>query len=152
MSSMAMIEVSVARFCQRISAASASRRKAKPRLSARGGGRYAWGDYPFYEAAFLGGRETLRGLPEWRYAGDAMVFGGVEAMVPVGRLPLFLNWRMAAFAFMDAGRVFLDGEDSDRWHSAPGAGISLSGLLYNVRVSYAQGPKGRVYVEFGSPY
>lgn len=122
------------------------------RIGARLGGRYAFGDYPFFESSFLGGRETLRGFPQWRYAGDGMVYGGVEAMVPLMRLPLGLNWRTAVVAFADAGRVFLDGEDSDRWHTAPGVGLSFTALTYNVRLTYAHGPSGRVYLELGSPY
>jgi hypothetical protein len=115
--------------------------------SARGGGRAAWGGYPFHEAAYLGGRGTLRGFPEWRFAGESMVHGTLESGVALGRLPLLLNWRTATFAFVDAGRVFLEGEDSRRWHSAPGVGVQLSALEYSFRLTYAHGPTGRVYVE-----
>jgi hypothetical protein len=122
------------------------------RISARAGGRYAFGDYPFFEASYLGGVETLRGFPQWRYAGDGMVYGGIEAAAPLMRLPIGFNWRTAVFAFVDGGRVFLDGEDSDRWHTAPGVGLSLKALSYHVRLTYAHGPEGRVYLELGSPY
>ncbi len=123
-----------------------------PSVAARIGARYAFGEFPFYEASFLGGLKTLRGFPQWRYAGQGMMYGGAEAMVPIARLPLGLNWQAAAFVFGDAGRVFLEGEESERWHTAPGAGISLTALTYTVRLSYAHGPRGRVYLEVGSPY
>lgn len=122
------------------------------RLAARAGGRYAFGDYPFFESSFLGGIETLRGFPQWRYAGDGMVYGGVEAMAPLMRLPIGFNWRTGVFAFADAGRVFLEDESSSRWHTAPGIGLSLKALTYEVRLTYAHGPKGRMYLELGTPY
>jgi hypothetical protein len=121
------------------------------RILLRGGGEYAWGAYPFFEAAFLGGGETVRGLRRWRYAGDAMMFGGVEGATPLGRFPLLMNWRARAHLFADAGRVFLANESSDTWHWAPGIGLSFSALDYNLSVSYAHGPSGQLHVSTGFP-
>ena len=41
-----------------------------------------WGDYPFFESAFVGGATTVRGLREQRYAGDAAVYGNAELRRP----------------------------------------------------------------------
>jgi hypothetical protein len=116
----------------------------------RGSGRRVWGSFPFFEAAFLGGRQNLRGFPQWRFAGDAMVYGGAELGARIGRLPLIMNWSADPFVFLDAGRVFLEGEPSSRWHSAPGAGIALTAMGFTLRLTYAQGPAARVYLEASS--
>lgn len=121
-------------------------------VGARLGGHYVWGDYPFFGAAYLGGRETLRGLPEYRFAGDAMAYGGAEATTYVGRLPVVANWAVSAFVFADAGRVFYDGEESSVWHMAPGVGLSFDALDLLGRISYAQGPEPRLYFETSAPF
>jgi hemolysin activation/secretion protein len=117
----------------------------------RGGGAYAFGDYPFFEAASLGGGETLRGFPSWRFSGDASLFGSAELVAPVARLPLLMNWKVSGHAFMDVGRVFLDGEQSRIWHSAPGVAVTLSALDYHASVGWAHGNTGRFYLSIGVP-
>jgi hypothetical protein len=115
-------------------------------LLGRVGGHRSWGGYPFHAAAFLGGPGSVRGLPEWRYAGDAMVHGTLEAGAPIGRLPLVLNWAAYGFAFVDGGRVFAAGDESDRWHAAPGAGLELRAFDLALRLTYAHGPAPRIYL------
>lgn len=121
-------------------------------LTGRAGGRYVWGDYPFYEAAYLGGSHNVRGFPEARFAGDGMVWGGAEASAYLFRLPVGVNWRLSTFVFADAGRVFLRGEDSSTWHTAPGVGLTVRALDFSASVSYAQGPDGRLYFEAGQGF
>ena len=48
-------------------------------LAARVGGRKVWGEYPWFEAAFVGGSKSLRGYRKNRFAGDASLYGSVEA-------------------------------------------------------------------------
>src|SRR5690606_24854999 len=55
-------------------------------LAVRAGARAAWGEFPFEQAAFIGGSESLRGYPRQRYAGDAAVYGGVEARTFLTRI------------------------------------------------------------------
>src|SRR5690606_41733703 len=45
-------------------------------LAVRAGGSAALGEYPFQEAAFLGGSGTLRGTPRQRFAGERAVYAG----------------------------------------------------------------------------
>jgi outer membrane translocation and assembly module TamA len=121
-------------------------------VNTRAGAQYVFGDYPFFDAAFLGGIHNVRGFSQWRFAGDGMAYGGADLVARIGHLPLLLNWRLSGFAFVDGGRVFLAGEDSDKWHSAPGVGVTFDALTYTVRVSYAFGPTGRIYLEMGNPF
>lgn len=121
-------------------------------IGGRLGGQYVWGDYPFYNAAYLGGRETLRGYPDARFAGDGMVYGGTELSAYLGRVPFILRWQTSLFGFADAGRVFLEGEESDKWYAAPGAGVEFSAVDFTLRFSYAQGPDPRIYFETVRPF
>lgn len=94
-----------------------------PTLAVRAGGRKLWGAFPYSDAAFLGGSRDLRGLREQRYAGDASVHGSAELRLLIARFFLLFPVDFGALGFTDAGRVFLDGEASDAWHSGAGGGI-----------------------------
>jgi hypothetical protein len=92
-------------------------------LALRAGGKRVFGSYPFYEAAFLGGSSSLRGLPLQRYAGDAALHGGAELFIPVTKAFLLVPGEIGIFGLADVGRVYLDGEDSNRWHKGFGGGL-----------------------------
>jgi hemolysin activation/secretion protein len=95
-------------------------------LHLRAGGKKVWGRYPFHEAAFLGGPDTVRSLRRERYAGDAAVFGNAELRLPLFRFTLLLPIRVGVLGLADAGRVYLDGESSDKWHKGYGGGVFFS--------------------------
>ncbi len=57
----------------------------QPTLAVRAGASRAWGDYPFQEAAYLGGSSTLRGYHSQRFVGDAAIYGNAELRVPLTR-------------------------------------------------------------------
>jgi hypothetical protein len=97
-------------------------------LHLRVGGKKVWGRFPFHEAAFLGGPDTVRALRRQRYAGDAAVFGNAELRLPVARFTVLLPIRFGVLALADAGRVWLEGESSEKWHKGFGAGAWLSFL------------------------
>jgi len=89
----------------------------------RAGAKQLFGTYPFYEAAYLGGAPSLRGLRLQRYAGDAMVHGGADLYIPVTKAFLLVPGEIGVFGLADFGRVYLDGERSDRWHHGFGGGV-----------------------------
>jgi hypothetical protein len=100
----------------------------QPTLALRVGGRKLWGRYPFFEAAMIGGVSTVRLGRVNRYAGDASAYGTAELRIPVAKVMLVLPADLGIFGLADAGRVFLEGETSDKWHSAFGGGLWLSFL------------------------
>lgn len=102
--------------------------KLEPVLAVRIGAKRVWGDYPFHEAAFVGGGETLRGFLPQRFAGDAAAWAGAEMRVFLTRAFVLVPADLGILFLADSGRVFLAGEDSDRWHSAWGGGVWLSVL------------------------
>jgi hypothetical protein len=61
-----------------------------------------------------------------RYAGDASAYGNAELRLGLGRATIVLPTDFGVFGLADVGRVFLEGENSDVWHSAFGGGIWLA--------------------------
>ncbi len=127
-------------------------------LAVRVGGQQNWGRYPFHESAFIGGggffggSQTVRGLRQNRYAGDAAVYGNLEVRTRLGRMTLVLPADIGVFALADVGRVFLDGESSDEWHPGFGGGLWLAYLNRNNTVSIAVAESEErvaLYVRFG---
>ena len=109
-------------------------------LALRVGGRVTFGDPPYSEAAFLGGQETLRGIPRQRYAGDARTHGSVEFRQSLGDVYIVFPSEWGFFAFGDGGRVFLEGETSDGWHTGWGGGLWLAPVrrTYTIRATLAR--------------
>jgi hypothetical protein len=97
--------------------------RLKPTLALRAGARRVFGRYPFHEAAFVGGPDTVRGFSSQRFAGDAGAWGNAELRLDLGRYFFVLPGRWGVFGFADAGRVWLDGERSDEWHVGAGGGL-----------------------------
>jgi hemolysin activation/secretion protein len=123
-----------------------------PTLAFRAGAKKLWGQYPFFESAFIGGASTVRLGRVNRYAGDASAYGSAELRLALARFELILPAQLGIFGLADAGRVFVEGESSDTWHSAFGGGLSLSYLqrAYTFSVAVAKGDeRTAVYVQAG---
>ena len=129
---------------------------AAPVLALRLGGKRAWGEFPYDDAAFLGGQHTLRGYLYQRFAGDASLYGGVELRQPIGWLFRHsVPTQIGLLALADAGRVWADGTESTRVHAAAGGGIWLAFFdpRYAVSLTAAGGREGtRWYLTTGLPY
>lgn len=95
-------------------------------LAARVMGEIVFGTYPYFEAAMLGGSPMLRGYERQRFAGDATALANVEARVPLSKYYVLIPGTIGLSAFAETGRVFLRGEQSQRWHPAFGGGIWVS--------------------------
>jgi outer membrane protein assembly factor BamA len=109
----------------------------QPTLALRAGGQRVWGDYPFHEAAFLGGGSTVRGFRAQRFAGDGALYGNAELRLRLARLLLLLPGELGVFGLVDAGRVYYTGETSDRWHTAAGGGIWFAVLNRDATLTLA---------------
>jgi len=131
----------------------------RPSLTLFAGGIKVFGDsIPFFQAARLGGRETLRGYNFDRFAGDAAVYGSVEARIPLTRIRLFIPGQQGVFGFYDVGQVYVKGQTSDELHKAVGGGLWLS-FLTRASVVYVGVAKpvkdkegNRVLAGFGFPF
>jgi hypothetical protein len=123
----------------------------KPVLAFRGGGKKLWGSFPYFEAAYLGGSETFRTESLQRWTGDASLYGTSELRVPIARFPFILPLDVGALGFVDAGRVYLNGQSPGGWHSAAGAGLWFGFLNpgTNVNVLVTNRSQRRVTSTFG---
>lgn len=120
-------------------------------LAMRVGGERVFGDAPVFEAAFIGGRESLRGFRSQRFAGDGAVFGGLELRMPLDTVEFIFNGELGVFGLADAGRVWFDGSPGG-WHSAVGAGAWFSAFDKAISVAWAKGEESRLYAWWGLPF
>jgi hypothetical protein len=117
----------------------------QPTLALRLGMKYIFGDYPFHEAAFIGGGgltgsdATVRGFQAQRFAGDSCFYGNVELRLRLSEFYFLVPGEMGLFGLGDVGRVYLDGETSNKWHSALGGGLWFSFLerAFTLTVAFA---------------
>jgi outer membrane protein assembly factor BamA len=108
-------------------------------LALRAAGERVWGRFPFYEAAFLGGSETLRGFRFQRFAGDATVWGNAELRFFLSKFRFLVPQHFGIFALADAGRVWQDGESEGSWHKNFGGGIWIAPLRRDFTFSIGAG-------------
>jgi hypothetical protein len=109
-----------------------------PTLALRVGGERVFGRYPYFEAAYIGGDlagsgefgadSPVRGLARHRYGGDGTLYGGADLRMPVSRFRFVFPGTWGLLAFSDAGRVYLDGDESDKWHTSYGGGLWFAWL------------------------
>jgi hypothetical protein len=127
----------------------------RPTLALRGGAKKVFGTYPFHEAAYLGGPETVRLGVEQRFGGDASVHGSAEIRLALGRAMLVLPANVGVSALYDIGRVWLAGEESTRWHDVFGGGLWVAFLRPENVLSFAVAKSDErtgVYLGMGFAY
>ncbi|MCI0715949.1 MAG: BamA/TamA family outer membrane protein [Chlorobi bacterium] len=94
-------------------------------LALRLRGEKIFGDYPFFESAFLGGARYLRGFPSERFAGDGSLAAMSELRLKLFKMNFLFPETIGLFGFAESGRVFLEGEESNLWHSSYGGGLYI---------------------------
>lgn len=92
-------------------------------LALRVAGAAVSGTVPLQELVYVGGATTVRGYDEQRFAGRRGAYGNVELRLKAGWLPF---GDVGLLGLTDAGRVWVPGESSDRWHAAAGGGVWLA--------------------------
>lgn len=124
-------------------------------LAVRVGGRKLWGDAPWFEAAHIGGSND-RGFRSHRFIGNSSLFGTASLRAWLGRLPIpLLPARIGVVGFVDTGRVWLENEDSDTWHTSLGGGLLLQPVSAPITVHAvaANSKEGtRFYFGLGYPF
>ncbi len=108
----------------------------QPVLAMRAGGQQVFGEFPYFESAFLGGGETMRTLHRQQYAGDRSLYGTVELRLPVASFPFILPLNIGLLGFSEAGRVYMDGASPGGWHSAMGGGFWLGTMKPSTNVNF----------------
>lgn len=123
-----------------------------PFLALRAGGKKVWGSFPAHEAAFIGGRHSLRGYATDRFAGDAAAWGGAELHLTLARLELLVRGDLGVFGLADAGRVWMDDLSPGGWHTAVGGGLRFATLGTALSLAWATGEEDRMYLRLGRPF
>jgi len=95
-------------------------------LATRVQGTATYGEVPYFEAAFIGGSHSVRGLPRGRYSGEKSILGNLDLRWRLSRVQFVLPWDFGLLGLADVGRVFVSGEHSDVWHPSYGGGIWLA--------------------------
>jgi hypothetical protein len=117
-------------------------------LALRASGKKVFGAYPYMEAASIGEgglgagsleepRDTVRGYRARRFLGDASASLQSDLRLRVSHITIFLPGAWGVVGFADVGRVWLEGETSDTWHTGVGGGIWLT--LLNDRMGFSSG-------------
>ena len=96
-------------------------------FATRMGYQKVFGDYEFFQSAQLDGFSTLRGYRRFRFSGESSLYHQLEM-----RVKLF-DWRSFYFPsqvgmilFNDLGRVWVDGESSNKIHHGYGGGLYVT--------------------------
>ena len=92
-------------------------------LSFYAGGRKVWGDFPFFQAAYLGAQGNSRGYRWNRFAGEGSLYGSAELRWAFTQVRAFIPGELGLVALADVGRVFVDADDPSRWHPTAGVGL-----------------------------
>jgi hypothetical protein len=123
----------------------------RPVLALRGGGEKLYGEFPYFDAAFIGGSRSLRTEHRQRFAGDASLFGSAELRVPIARFPLLLPWNVGALGFVDVARVYVDGESPGGWHQGTGAGVWIAVIRPDIGLTIVRtnNPDRRILTSIG---
>lgn len=108
----------------------------------RFGGAMNLGNYEFYQANFLGGKTNLRGFRSNRFAGDHAIYQNTEIRLKLMNLRSYIfNGQTGLYLFNDIGRVWVEEEQSSRWHDGYGVGVWLTpfeftALTFSYNISY----------------
>jgi hypothetical protein len=108
-----------------------------PILAVRASGKKLFGDFPYFEAAFIGGGGSVRNLDAQRFAGDASLAGTAELRLPLASFSFILPLDVGIFGLAEGGRVYLDGASPGGWHSAFGGGFWIGVLDPTSALSFA---------------
>lgn len=108
-------------------------------------------NYEFYQGAALGGDSDLRGFRSERFLGSQSFFQSSDLRWNLGKIRGgLLPMSYGLIGGFDYGRVWIDNEDSNKWHQSYGGGIWLNGLnVLTARLTYFQSTTDRARVAFG---
>jgi hypothetical protein len=122
-----------------------------PTLALRAGGQKLFGDFPYFDAAFIGGSRSLRTEHRQRFAGDASLYGTTELRVPIAAFPFILPFNVGAIGFVDAARVYVDGDSPGGWHQGTGAGFWIGVVRpeLGITVMRTNNPERRTLTSLG---
>lgn len=111
-------------------------------------------NFEFYQGATLGGDYDLRGFRNERFLGKASFYQSTDLRWNIGKIKKnIIPMSYGILGGFDYGRVWLDGENSQKWHQSVGGGIWLNGLnVVTARITYFKSVDDRARITFGLGY
>lgn len=111
-------------------------------------------NFEFYQGATLGGDYDLRGFRNERFLGKSSFYQSTDLRWNIGKIKKsIVPMSYGILGGFDYGRVWLDGENSRKWHQSIGGGIWINGLnVITGRITYFKGTDDRARVTFGLGY
>ncbi|MEX2336265.1 MAG: BamA/TamA family outer membrane protein [Fulvivirga sp.] len=104
-------------------------------FAVRIGGSGISGDFNFYQASTIGGNAgfsrlgTVRGYNRHRFSGRSSIYQNNEIRMRLLKVPLYyMPFELGISGHFDQGRVWIEGEESDQWHSGIGGGLWIAPL------------------------
>lgn len=127
-------------------------------LASRVGGKQIFNNkFEFFQAATLGGigpDSNIRGFRRDRFAGQSAFYHNTDL-----RLQLLASRNRAVpfvlgiFGGFDYGRVWLEGDDSDLWHTSVGGGIFVSPFnVATISLGVFKGDDAKARITFGGGF
>ena len=120
------------------------------------GGEVIFGDdYEIYHAAAIGGNRSLRGYRNHRFNGKQAFYHSTDLRTALGLWEnRFLPLVYGVTAGFDYGRVWIPGEESNRWHNNYGGSVWISaGLAVTGNIGLYHGSDGnRLSLMFNFKY
>ncbi len=104
-------------------------RQINPRavLALRVGGAMNNGTFDFINANILGGKTNLRGYPATRFYGDDAAYQNTDLRIKLADIhSYYFSGQLGIFGFHDVGRVWINQENSNKWHRGYGGGLWFS--------------------------
>jgi hypothetical protein len=95
-------------------------------LATRVGGATISGEPEFYQWNTLGGATNLRGFVRRRFFGKTIFYNNNELRWLVDTRNKVFNGKIGLLGFVDQGRLWHPGEDSNKWHLGYGGGLIIA--------------------------
>ena len=95
-------------------------------------------NYDFYQGATVGGDYDLRGFRNERFLGDKSFYHSSDIRWDLGKIRRnIIPMSFGILGGFDYGRVWLKGENSEKWHQSYGGGLWINGLnMLTGRLTY----------------
>ncbi|MBD0333056.1 MAG: hypothetical protein ICV66_10395, partial [Chitinophagaceae bacterium] len=110
------------------------------------------GEPEFYQLNWIGGGQNMRGYSRYRFSGKTAFYNQNELRWIFNARTYLFNGKMGFIAFLDNGRIWQLGENSDKWHVGYGGGFMIAPFnKISVTVSYGISEEDQLFtVRLGS--
>jgi hypothetical protein len=96
-----------------------------------GGGHIFSKHYEYFQALNIGENNFLRGFRKDRFSGNSLAYGSFELRVKLFDVKSYvMPGSFGIIGFDDVGRVWMENENSKKWHNAYGTGLYFTPYEY----------------------